>query len=278
MKILKFFIALLGLSSGAYAQNNTYTVTGTRFLLPLFENFNAELSNEGFSKIFEATARNPNADIIATATPNELPAVKDGFSQYAIAKIFYLPVVNKSHPDIQQLLQEGIRISDLKNIFFKKEDVNQFNPSTSFNVLTRNACAAVSFSNFLKEDIKHIINDYHKIENDSLLIDLVSKDILGITFLDPSNIYDSKTGEIKSGFAILPIDLNNNGKIDEDENFYTNRDTLIKKLSNSSIDLPSGLLAVTVANQEKEVFVKYVNWIKEKGKHIIENFGFLTLN
>lgn len=278
MKIIKFFILLSGLISNAYAQNSSYTVSGTRFLLPLFEDFNSSLEKEGFSKLFKAIPRNPKADINATATPSELPSVKDGYQQYAIAKIVYIPVVNKNHPEIERLLREGIRVNELKNIFFKTKSDNQFKPTAQFNVLTRSACAAVSFSSFLKEDVKTIVNDYDKIENDSLLVDLVSKDTLGITFLDPSNIYDVKTGEIKTGFTVLPIDLNNNGVIDEEENFYANRSTLIQKLSTSSIDLPSGLLAITISEKENDLFAKYVQWIKEKGSPIIENFGFLALN
>lgn len=277
MKSLKILIIAFGIVSTAFAQGK-YTVTGTRFLLPLFEQFNEPLQEEGFDKLFEATSRNPKADITATATPNVLPADKEGYKQIALAKIVYLPVVNTKHPDIKTLLEKGIRVDELKSIFFKDKGDAGFKPSSNFNVLTRSACAAVSFSSFLKEDIKTLVNDYDKIENDSLLIDLVTKDTLGITFLDPSNIYDINTGKIKEGITVLPIDLNNNGIIDSDENFYSYRKVLIERLKKDKIELPSGLLTVTISEKEKAFFSKYVNWVKEKGDPIIENFGFLPLN
>jgi len=277
MKSLKILIIAFGIVSTAFAQGK-YTVTGTRFLLPLFEQFNEPLQEEGFDKLFEATSRNPKADITATATPNVLPADKEGYKQIALAKIVYLPVVNTKHPDIKTLLEKGIRVDELKSIFFKDKGDAGFKPSSNFNVLTRSACAAVSFSSFLKEDIKTLVNDYDKIENDSLLIDLVTKDTLGITFLDPSNIYDINTGKIKEGITVLPIDLNNNGIIDSDENFYSYRKVLIERLKKDKIELPSGLLTVTISEKENAFFSKYVNWVKEKGDPIIENFGFLPLN
>ena len=277
MKTFKFLIIAFGIVSTAYAQGK-YTVTGTRFLLPLFEQFNEPLKEEGFDKLFEATSRNPKADIIATATPNELPTAKEGYKQIAIAKIVYLPVVNTKHPEIKKLLKKGIHVDELKSIFFKDKGDTEFIPNSNFNVLTRSACAAVSFSSFLKEDIKTLVNDYDKIENDSLLIDLVIKDTLGITFLDPSNIYDANTGKIKQGITVLPIDLNNNGTIDSDENFYSERKVLIERLKKDNIELPSGLLTVTISEREHSNFYKYISWFKEKGKTIIENFGFLPLN
>lgn len=277
MKSLKILIIAFGIVSTAYAQRK-YTVTGTRFLLPLFEKFNEPLEQEGFDKLFEITSRNPKADITATATPNVLPTAKEGYKQTALAKIVYLPVINTNHPDIKSLLAKGIRVDELKSIFFKDKGDAGFKPNSNFNVLTRRACAAVSFSSFLKEDIKTLVNDYDKIENDSLLIDLVAKDTLGITFLDPSNIYDINTGKIKQGITVLPIDLNNNGTIDSDENFYADRKVLIERLKKDNIELPSGLLTVTILETEKASFSKYVNWVKEKGDLIIENFGFLPLN
>lgn len=277
MKSLKTLIIAFGIVSTAFAQGK-YTVTGTRFLLPLFEQFNEPLQEEGFDKLFEATSRNPKADITATATPKVLPAAKEGYKQIALAKIVYLPVVNTKHPDIKTLLEKGIRVDELKSIFFKDKGDAGFKPNSNFNVLTRSACAAVSFSSFLKEDIKTLVNDYDKIENDSLLIDLVTKDTLAITFLDPSNIYDINTGKIKYGITVLPIDLNNNGTIDSDENFYSDRKVLIERLKKDKIELPSGLLTVTISENENAYFSKYVNWVKEKGDPIIENFGFLPLN
>jgi len=277
MKSLKILIIAFGIVSTAYAQAN-YTVTGTRFLLPLFEQFNEPLQEEGFDKLFEITSRNPKADITATATPNVLPPVKEGYKQIAIAKIVYLPVVNTNHPDLKNLLEKGIRVDELKSIFFKDKGDTGFKPNSNFNVLTRSACAAVSFSSFLKEDIKTLVNDYDKIENDSLLIDLVIKDTLGITFLDPSNIYDANTGKIKQGITVLPIDLNNNRIIDSDENFYSDRNSLIERLKKDKIELPSGLLAITILETEYGSFSRYISLVKEKGNHIIENFGFLPLN
>jgi|SRR5690606_24021371 len=262
--------------SGQTDSDPTFTVTGTRFLLPLFEKFNEALLTDGQPSPFRITSRNPSASLTATATPQVPPKPKEGYRQEVLAKIVYLPVVNSRHPELKTLLSKGLTVEEIKQIFFgKKQDALGFSPK--FNVLTRNACAAVSFSHFMKEDIKFLVNDHSKIENDSLLLDLIKSDTLSISFLDPSNIYDPLTGKTKEGITVIPIDSNLDGQIDDNERFYETKERLIQHIKTGAIELPSGLFVISFSEDVDERFSDYVKWIKKNGEPVIEDYGFLSV-
>lgn len=273
------FVALLPVVYGQTTAKPEFTVTGTRFLLPLFDSFNKALSTKGQAGVFKVTSRNPNATVIATATPRDLPAPQAGFKQEVLAEIVYLPVVNSKHPDLETLLSKGLTIHEMKQIFFGKDNRQNiaFESKPKFNVLTRSACAAVSFSHFVNEDVKLLINDYDNIENDSVLLDLIKADTLGISFLDPSNIYDPATGKQKDGIEVIPVDLDVNGKIDDEEEFYDTKEVLIQRLQQHAISLPSGLLAVSYPEHLEENIRPYLEWIKREGGTVIRDYGFLDV-
>lgn len=275
LTLTALLFAFLLTVQGQTDSSPNFTVTGTRFLLPLFDRFNDALRTDGQPAPFQVTSRNPNASLTATATPQVPPEPKTGYKQEVLAKIVYLPVVNSRHPELKTLLSKGITIEEMKQVFFeKKQRTADFTPR--FNVLSRNACAAVSFSHFMKEDIKFLVNDYSKIENDSLLIDLIKTDTLSISFLDPSNIYDPNTGKVTEGITVIPIDSNLDGRIDDNERFYDTKGELIEHIKTGAIGLPSGLLVVSFPESIDDRFHDYVQWIKTNGDAIIEDYGFLS--
>jgi phosphate transport system substrate-binding protein len=64
-------------------------------------------------------------------------------------------------------------------------------------------------------------------------------------------VYDLQTRKQKPGVKIVPVDLNGNGKVDSDENFYDTLDQLIQKLESSHVDLPPVGQMVFVYKRDK---------------------------
>ena len=63
------------------------------------------------------------------------------------------------------------------------------------------------------------------------LAQAVKKDPLGIGYNNIGYVYDAATRQQIKGLKVVPIDLNNNGKIDSDEDFYTSMDDLIAAIA-----------------------------------------------
>ena len=69
----------------------------------------------------------------------------------------------------------------------------------------------------------------------------------------------------KRGIRVIPIDLNNNGKLDKDENFYTSPDILLKRLEQSKTDLPPTGDLTFIYKDDKPEVKAFVQWVLAKG-------------
>ena len=70
--------------------------------------------------------------------------------------------------------------------------------------------------------------------DDRALSAAVKKDINGISYNNLGLIYDLHTRKVLDSIAIIFIDFNENGKIDDDENIYATLDNVLNYLSTNS--------------------------------------------
>ena len=72
----------------------------------------------------------------------------------------------------------------------------------------------------------------------------VQKDRVGIGYNNIAYAYDMRTHKPYEGLAVIPLDINENGQIDEDEKFYGNS----ADLKNSIPNVADGFIAVTTTH------------------------------
>ncbi len=108
----------------------------------------------------------------------------------------------------------------------------------------------------------------------------VKKDPLGIGFNNIGYVYDSKTKKQLAGIRVLPIDINNDGKITPDENFYDSMDDLITAIANGKYPSPPAreLYFVTNGKPQKELVIKFLNWVLTDGQKYVNESGYITLS
>jgi ABC-type phosphate transport system substrate-binding protein len=149
----------------------------------------------------------------------------------------------------------------------------------SIHVYTRSdACgAAETWANYLdkhkQEDLKGTA-----VYGDPGLSEAVQKDYLGIGFNNIGYAYDTRTGEQLSRIFVIPIDSNENGMIDADENFCENRGSLLKAIAEGRYPSPPARdLHLATKDRFTGIIREFIRWILQDGQQYVEETGYIPL-
>ncbi|MDX2195811.1 MAG: hypothetical protein NW207_05290 [Cytophagales bacterium] len=294
--IEKIILIALVLTGGMiFAQsteNGKIIITGSRFTYPLVEKWIAEFKKEYPNVPFRIIARGgtnvDSANLIINAHKLLPEEIKGGNYVVNIGRYALLPIANAKNPLVAEWQKKGIKEKNLKKLFFKKydpytteeeakeKDKKEYKPT----VYTRaqKACAPITFAanyGFVQDDIvgKPIGGD------DKHLIMVVEKDTNGITYNNLGMIYDIYSREVKNKLSIIPIDLNNNGKLDENETFYQKLDDVIARLEKGNIpEIPIEYINISYPAQTIESnrnISLFLEWVLTKGQKFNHELGFL---
>lgn len=149
----------------------------------------------------------------------------------------------------------------------------------TLNVYTRSdACGAGEIwakylGNYAQEDLKGT-----GVYGDPGLAEAVKKDQLGIGYNNLNYVYDMATGEQISGLRIIPIDLNENGRIDADEDFYGNKTVLTAAIATGQYPSPPARDENLVAKDEfTGIAREFVRWVLTDGQKYCSEVGYVAL-
>lgn len=213
--------------------------------------------------------------------PEELG--KGAFS-ISVTKDAVVPVISASNPLLNSLLIIGIKKEVASDIWIsgKYKTWSQafgIKSATPIHIYTRSdACgAAEMWAKYLgkkQEDLGGV-----GVFGDPGLAQAVKRDGLGIGFNNIGYAYDSKTKKQIAGIRVLPIDLNNNGKIDADENFYDNLDDLITAIASNKYPSPPAreLYFVTKGKPQKKEVLEFIKWVLTDGQKFVHESGYIEL-
>jgi phosphate transport system substrate-binding protein len=260
-------------------ENKVINITGTRFFYPLVEKWAAEFKKEHPDVDIVVKFGLQNSDISMTGTPVDKENPEKGIYT-VVSKFAVVPIINEHNPAWGDLQKRGLSESDFEKIYFRgDQQQNTFATNSGIvpiRVYTRGACASATFSRHFGKQINDLANLDTKIADDNVLLQNVLNDSLGVAYNNLGFVYDLQTRKQKPGIKVVPVDLNGNGKIDSDENFYDNLDQLIKKLETARVDLPPVGKMVFVYKEDKPEVKDFVNWIQSKGQQFNHSFGFLN--
>ena len=260
-------------------ENKVINITGTRFFYPLVEKWAEEFKKEHPDVEIVVKFGLQNSDISMTGTPVDKENPDKG-KYTVVSKFAVVPIINEHNPAWTELQKKGLSETDFEKIYFRG-DQQQNNFATNsgivpIRVYTRGACASATFSRHFGKQINDLANLDTKIADDNVLLQNVLNDSLGVAYNNLGFVYDLRTRKQKPGIKVVPVDLNDNGKIDSDENFYDNLDQLIKKLETAHVALPPVGKMVFVYKEDKPEVKNFVNWIETKGQQYNHSFGFLN--
>ncbi len=198
---------------------------------------------------------------------------KKGAWFVSVTKDAVVPVINANNPRIKQLLTEGAKRDILVGIWITGKN-------KEFHVYTRSdACgAAETWAKYLGKKQEDLLGV--GVYGDPGLADAVKKDSLGIGYNNVNFVYDAKTKKPVEGVKIFPIDINGNGKIDKDEDFYTNRNDLVKAIAEGKYPSPPArnLHFVCKGKPQSKVIVEFLKWVLADGQKFVSDAGYIKLS
>ena len=111
------------------------------------------------------------------------------------------------------------------------------------------------------------------------LAEAVRKDELGIGFNNINYAYDAETKRQVNLLRVLPIDINGNGQIDAEEDFYTSRDEIVKAIEAGKYPSPPARLLhfVSQGRPQRKIVHEFVKWVLTEGQQYVSESGYIKL-
>lgn len=210
--------------------------------------------------------------------------MKQGAFYVPVVKDAVFPIISDENPVIQKgLSTKGIKKQTLIDLWIKGKDLTWGNvvgnnSKNKVHLYTRSdSCgAAETWAQYLggkQEDLQGI-----GVYGDPGLAEAIRKDPLGIGYNNLNYAYDFKTGLPPKGLRIAPVDLNENGRIDDPEEDLKNKSRAIQAIATGIYPSPPtrDLYLLTKDNLRGPP-KEFIRWILTEGQRYIEETGYIKI-
>jgi phosphate transport system substrate-binding protein len=211
--------------------------------------------------------------------------IKKGAFAIAVTKDAVVAVVNESNPALEEIMAKGLKKDAANNIWITGKYTTWAQAfgvklSSPIHIYTRSdACGAAEmwakFFGKKQEDILGV-----GVFGDPGLAQAVKKDPLGIGFNNIGYAYDATTRKQIRGIRVVPIDLNNNGKIDSDEDFYASMDDLMSAIASGKYPSPPArelYFVMKGSPKNNKVLTEFIRWVLSDGQKYVKEAGYIAL-
>jgi phosphate transport system substrate-binding protein len=210
--------------------------------------------------------------------------VKKGAYAIAVTKDAVVPTVSASNPNIKDILTNGLDRDAAISIFItgKTKTWGQAIGTKSavpIRIYTRSdACGAgETWAKYLGKKQEDLLGV--GVFGDPGLAQAVSKDPSGIAYNNIGYAYDAKTKQPNPGVMVIPLDINDNGKIDPEEDFYKSMDEIVNAIAAGKYPSPPArdLYFVTSGKPVKKELVEFIRWSLTEGQKYVFDSGYINL-
>jgi phosphate transport system substrate-binding protein len=284
MKKTISFFALIAISAITVAQPvEIIKITGTKFPFEIMQQWIDAYSKTHSGVQFQLSKAIPldSADLMIAAHGFRPGELKDDQVLISLNRYAQLPIANSNRSDLKTLQQKGFTQQDLKNIYFNAQQnkTDGLNEPVTIYRREKNVCASRSFAENVTGKQLDVAGELVN-GDDRALSNAVKNDVNGISYNNLGLIYDLKTRRVADSIAVIPIDLNENGKIDADENIYATLDDVLNFLSASTNNIiPQDNVNIVINKTTiSKPALDFLNWIITQGQQYDRAFGFLDLD
>ncbi len=193
--------------------------------------------------------------------------------------------VNANNPNLDAILAQGLTPETAAAIWMTQETTTwgQFlgsDATDAITVYTRSdsAGAAEVWAKYMggsvQEDLKGTA-----VNGDPGVAEAVRQDDLGIGYNNIGFAYDLSTGSQLEGLRVVPLDLNGDGSISDDENFYDTKDAIAGAIATETYPFPPAreLYLVTLGEPDP-VIAEFYRWVLTEGQALVPDAGYVNLS
>ncbi|HEU5289460.1 MAG TPA: hypothetical protein VFU05_02380 [Cyclobacteriaceae bacterium] len=263
------------------------TITGVRFAYPLIQQWidDYNKSNPDVQIVIESrgTGDPSKYDILVEAYEPEADK-KVTREYFFVARYAILPVANNRAAFAKVYSTKGLNRDLIKQLFFHDIFVSKSDQALikePYTVYTRlqKAGAPITFSKYFGYQQKDI-QGKSIAGADEHLLKAVLRDSVGISYLPLNLLFDQKTGLPVEGITILPVDLNGNGKVNDEEKFYNDLSIVLQRLEEKDQkeinNVPIEHLHLSIEkNTSNAEAIAFLKWITRQDVRDLHAFGYL---
>jgi phosphate transport system substrate-binding protein len=202
----------------------------------------------------------------------------------AVTKDAVFPAVSEKNPVLADLLAKGVTKETFVGIYVTGEVttwgqvVGRPAVTDPIHVYTRSdSCGAAEvwakyLGNKKQEDLTGI-----GVSSDPGIMDAVIKDPLGIGYNNLNYAFDAKTGQAVAGSAVVPIDVNADGKAGADEMLQA-KPAAVTAVATGCYPSPPARLLNLVTNGKPTGLVRdFFSWVLSDGQKLLAEVGYVPL-
>jgi phosphate transport system substrate-binding protein len=205
----------------------------------------------------------------------------------SVAKDAVLPTISDKNPVLAELKTKGMTRENFEQIFLTG-NITSWGTSLQkvdhkaqgkINVYIRSdACGAGEMWGKYLGKNQESLNGIG-VFGDPGVAEAVKKDPLGIGYNNVIYVYDIQTRKCYPGISVIPIDVNGNGKIDKEEDFYGSLDVLMAAIRDGRFPSPPArdLYFVSKGKPTDPVVTEFLKWILKDGQKYVNESGYVQL-
>lgn len=196
-----------------------------------------------------------------------------------------VPTISDQNPFLETIKRQGLTREDFTAIFTKEKnndwgEILKVPGKGKMVVYTRSdACgAAETWAIYMGKKQENLLGI--GIFGDPGLADAVAKDKFGIGFNNTAYVYDINTGKKRPGIEVAPIDINGNGSIDPEENFYDSFESVLAAIAEGVYPSPPAreLYFVSKGKPQKQATLDFIRWCLTEGQQYVKEAGYVPID
>lgn len=202
----------------------------------------------------------------------------------AVAKDAVIPTMNDQNPFLAEIRKKGVTQKQFREIWLEGKiktwgDLLGNGSKDKIEVYTRSDAAGApeTWAKYMGGKQEDLLGT--GVFGDPGVAEVVAKTKLAIGFNNVNYAYDTHSKKNFPGLQVIPIDLNENGQVDPEENFYTTVDDLNKAVVDNKFPSPPAreLFFVTKGKSTNPVVLEFLKWTLSDGQKMVSSSGYVPL-